>query len=892
MLKSKKKKWLSLVGSALTVSLAIAAPLSALGEDASDVSDAATQVKISEIESNDASGGSDWIEIMNTGTAEADISGWYVTDDMGQKRVADQKTTPLAQGTILKPGQVLVLEEGINFDFGLGKADTATLFDAQNTQKDTYSWTKHAKGTYQLQPDGSFADKEPTKGQPNQGLEPSESSDQSSDESSQESSQTPESSDTSDSSESSETSEPAGSTSLFINEINSSPDDWVEIINTGDSTADLSGWEIRDNSDDHRFKIADGTTLEAGALYLVKADTKGLVFDDQSGQYVEGNFDEAIGIGSGDSIRLYDTQGQLRDSYSWTKHASYNGDYAAASYGRYPDGTGSFTLMPETPGAANGWYAPEVVINEVESNGDATDWVEIYNKGSEDVDISGWYLYDNDPVGHKNDITPVPEGTILKAGGWYVFDQNQNFTFGLGKDDSATIYTKDGLTADSYAWTSHANGTYARIPDGTGPLVDTAVPTKGTANTQGPKQPDQPDKPDLKPWPGSDQVTTSDLTFLEDASGLDFANGQLYAADNGTGKFWVLNVAKDGSLSFAPGFEKGKTVNFMTPTAKGPDTEGITVDGDGYVYLASERDNSNKGVNYDTILKADSNGAETQTALMQWDITSLLPQVSANADIEAVEWVPFSAVNGKLYDDTTKAPFDSSNYPDASAGGIFFTALEENGHVYGFTLNNDGSATRVCDIDSTIGGAMALDYDAYDGILWVAADDGFGNVTAQIRFNGTDKPDITLLAPAAGIDVTRNNDGFAIATEDYTVNGQRPVYHFADGFASGQLTIGSIDCQAVPSKPEESSKETSSESSKPEESSKQEQSSQAQESSQTQESSDTGKSQVQNSSNSQTVSGVPKTGDHSDPVIWSVILIAGSACAAASLALRRKHPAD
>ena len=290
MLKSKKKKWLSLVGSALTVSLAIAAPLSALGEDASDVSDAATQVKISDIESNDASGGSDWIEIMNTGTAEADISGWYVTDDMGQKRVADQKTTPLAQGTILKPGQVLVLEEGINFDFGLGKADTATLFDAQNTQKDTYSWTKHAKGTYQLQPDGSFADKEPTKGQPNQGLEPSESSDQSSDESSQESSQTPESSDTSDSSESSETSEPAGSTSLFINEINSSPDDWVEIINTGDSTADLSGWEIRDNSDDHRFKIADGTTLEAGALYLVKADTKGLVFDDQSGQYVEGNY--------------------------------------------------------------------------------------------------------------------------------------------------------------------------------------------------------------------------------------------------------------------------------------------------------------------------------------------------------------------------------------------------------------------------------------------------------------------------------------------------------------------------------------------------------------------------------------------------------------------------
>ena len=31
------------------------------------------------------------------------------------------------------------------------------------------------------------------------------------------------------------------------------------------------------------------------------------------------------------------------------------------------------------------------------------------NTGDTAVDISGWYLYDNDPVGHASDINPVAE---------------------------------------------------------------------------------------------------------------------------------------------------------------------------------------------------------------------------------------------------------------------------------------------------------------------------------------------------------------------------------------------------------------------------------------------------------------------------------------------------
>ena len=63
----------------------------------------------------------------------------------------------------------------------------------------------------------------------------------------------------------------------------------------------------------------------------------------------------------------------------------------------------------------------EVVINEVMAsngyyeNGEAYDWIELYNNGSKTVDLSGWYLSDSkkDPLKWS-----FPAGTKLKAGGY------------------------------------------------------------------------------------------------------------------------------------------------------------------------------------------------------------------------------------------------------------------------------------------------------------------------------------------------------------------------------------------------------------------------------------------------------------------------------------------
>lgn len=313
------------------------------------------------------------------------------------------------------------------------------------------------------------------------------------------------------------------------------------------------------------------------------------------------------------------------------------------------------------------------------------------------------------------------EGTILQPDEFYVFDQKIDFDFGLGDPDEVNLFDSTDSLVEKISWSAHAAGVLARVPDGVGAMTEVATSTKGASNNG-----ESSTKPDYKgaiAWPGSDKVITYDegkSMFQSDSSGLDFYKGQLYCINNKKGTFWVMDVNKDGSMDYADGFtQTGKNLAFAhdaaDPSASNPDAEGITVANNGLAYAAVERDNNDNKVNANWILQFDpwADGT-TVIASAEWNITSLLPDVPANAGIESVEWVANDDVAGKLYDENAGAAFDPSNYPNATASGVFFVALENNGHVYAFVLNNDGSAKRIADIDPGIGGAMALDYDKYE----------------------------------------------------------------------------------------------------------------------------------------------------------------------------------
>lgn len=246
-------------------------------------------------------------------------------------------------------------------------------------------------------------------------------------------------------------------TTVHINEVESNggtPGDWFELINTGTSAANVSGWKMKDNDDTHAFYVFPPNTVIAPGGYLV-------IEEAQFG----------FGLGAPDSVRIFDAAGAIYETYSWTAHAG-------VTYGRCPNGTGDLiNNNTSTKGATNDCSSP-IKINEVESNlGTPGDWVELFNPSAAAVNVSGFVFKDNDDThGYV-----IPPNTSIAAGGYLVLEEAA-FGFGLGAADSARLFDNLGALADSYAWTEHAATTYGRCPNGSGLFTTTTASTKGAAN--------------------------------------------------------------------------------------------------------------------------------------------------------------------------------------------------------------------------------------------------------------------------------------------------------------------------------------------------------------------------------------------------------------------------
>jgi hypothetical protein len=243
---------------------------------------------------------------------------------------------------------------------------------------------------------------------------------------------------------------------LRISEVESNggtPGDWTELFNPTAAAVDISGWSFKDNDNTRTFAFPAGTVIPAGGYYVVEEAAFG------------------FGLGAADEARLFNPFGVLVDSYAWTAHA-------ATTYGRCPTPTGAFvTTAASTKGAPNDCRVL-VVVNEVESNGGVPgDWIELYNRGTTVVNLSGFVVKDND----DSRTTTFPAGTTIAAGGFLVIEEAQ-LGFGLGAADAARLFEPSGALVDSYTWTAHATTTYGRCPDGTGPFSTTAFATKAAVN--------------------------------------------------------------------------------------------------------------------------------------------------------------------------------------------------------------------------------------------------------------------------------------------------------------------------------------------------------------------------------------------------------------------------
>ena len=255
---------------------------------------------------------------------------------------------------------------------------------------------------------------------------------------------------------------PVRVTDIRINEVSHGEVDfmgstnWVELYNAGDSEVDISDLILCDFPNYpviNSLTVLSGSTTLAAGGYVVLGWTNldddaevGLYQADASGDF--GNADLII------DYMQYASAGHEREETAVAAGVWTAGEFVALASTsqslQYFDngmvGSGNWASAPATPGEVNADPVAEfadIRINEI-SHGEvdfmgATNWIELFNAGETEVDISDLILCDfpNYPV--INSLTVLSGSTTLSAGGYVVLawtDLDDDAEVGLYQADA------------------------------------------------------------------------------------------------------------------------------------------------------------------------------------------------------------------------------------------------------------------------------------------------------------------------------------------------------------------------------------------------------------------------------------------------------------------------
>lgn len=217
-------------------------------------------------------GGEDWIEIYNASLAPVNIAGWYVADNKGLAR--KPKTMAVPAGTILERGETYLFRQGEEFHFGLGKNDTAFLYNNNDELVDSLTWSNHADAVFGKDEEGNYV-RDPLLNIQR---------------------------------------------TVVISESGSHPGaEWIEVYNSGEITIDVSGWFVTDNKGLKRLKKQKTTALPAGSRLK-----PGEIYIFNRGKDFNFKFSE------NDTAMIFNAENQLIDSIRW--HESEDIAISASTY--------------------------------------------------------------------------------------------------------------------------------------------------------------------------------------------------------------------------------------------------------------------------------------------------------------------------------------------------------------------------------------------------------------------------------------------------------------------------------------------------------------------------------------------------------------------------------
>ena len=222
--------------------------------------------------------------------------------------------------------------------------------------------------------------------------------------------------------------------------------DWLEVANVGKSAVNLEGWTLAKTDRGSGMFIFPDMQLQPGECVLVLADSR-LRTDANDTLHAPFRLSS-----SGDTLMLFNAAGTAVDTVNIP---ALDGD---CSYARISESEWGISSAP-TPGLVNTQESfralsepsgdSPVVVNEIvasnrsvleDENGEYHDYIELYNRSDETVDLTGWYLSDDTSRSRK---WRFPQASIAPGEYLVVYASGLN-----RREDAAHLHTNFSLSSE------------------------------------------------------------------------------------------------------------------------------------------------------------------------------------------------------------------------------------------------------------------------------------------------------------------------------------------------------------------------------------------------------------------------------------------------------------
>ena len=363
--------------------------------------------------------------------------------------------------------------------------------------------------------------------------------------------------------------------------------DYIEIYNAGAEPVNLAGFGLSDDPQNVLdWKFPD-VTIQPGAYLLVFASGAGVNATDlEKGAMHTGfgisSYEEVITLASPtglilDQVTVSESQADTAYARVPSEGGAYAAEWAATSkpspgYPNTDDGNQQFL-------AANPLALGDIMISEVmtsnsqylaEDNGETYDWIELYNRGSQEINLQGYGLTDNtgNPAKFRlpdKTLAPGEYYTVLASGLASDESIKKNYVhtnFKLSATGEVlALFNADGLLQDKLNIDTLPRGiSVGRVTQQDGVFYFTE-PTPGAANANPSSGFVATPMPDVSPgsYPSAQTVTLSSTT--QDASIYYTTDGSVPTTSSTpyTGPITMSETGMIRARAFKDGFLDSET---------------------------------------------------------------------------------------------------------------------------------------------------------------------------------------------------------------------------------------------------------------------------------------------------------------------------------------------